>query len=173
MGLFDRRSLPADTRAALARQLAAEGVRTPPRVLAWAATAEGALVALPDRLAIPRPEGWTWLPWHEVHAATWSEDGTSFTWRTVDAPRLSRTLTVIETGRLPEVVHERVQQTFVVQRAVQLAPGRGATVSGRRPAAGGGEVVWHIAPARGVNLADPALAEAARSVLERVRRDWA
>nr|NLI50730.1 hypothetical protein [Propionibacterium sp.] len=172
MALFDRRSLPADARASLARWLAEEGLRGTPRVLAWAATPDGVLVALPDRLAIGDHDGWSSVPWHEVHGATWSDDGASFTWRTVADPRRSRTLAVTAPGRLPEVVRERVEQTFVVRRPVELAPGRGATVSGRRPADGAGELTWHLTPARGVSLADPALAEAARGVLERVRREW-
>lgn len=171
MGLFDRRSLPADAAASLSRHLADQGRRTP-RVLAWAATDDGVLVGLPDRLAVLGADGWADVPWHTVQSASWADDGSAFTWSTVNAPQRTSTVPVTAPGRLPEVVRERVEQTFVVQRNVQLAPGRGAIVSGRRPAEGSGALSWHIAPVRGVNLADPALAEAAREMLERTRRDW-
>ena len=172
MGLFDRHPLPAEVRDSLAAHLAGEGHRTPPRVLAWASTRDGVLVALPDLLAVRGVDGWTAVPWHTVHAASWTEDGSTLTYATVDAPRRSRTVAVTDPGRLPEVVRERVEQTFVVRQAVQLAPGRGAVVSGRRPADGRGEVSWHVAPGRGVNLADPQLAEAARGIVERIRGVW-
>lgn len=172
MGLFDRHPLPAGVRSSLGAHLAAGGHRTPPRVLAWAATEDGVLVALPDRLALQGPDGWTVLPWHSVHGATWTDDGSAFTYATVDAPRRWHRVAVTDPGRLPEVVRERVEQTFLVRQTVQLAPGRGAVVSGRRPADGSGEVTWHIAPGRGVNLADPHLAEVARGMVEQIRKVW-
>lgn len=172
MGLFDRRALSTDVRAGLQQHLADSGGRRP-RVLAWASGPEVTVVALTDRLAVLGPDGWESLPWHEVQSAGWNDEGTRFTWATVAAPRTPRFVELTAPGRLPEVVRERVEQTFVVQHRVDLTPGRPAIVSGRRPAAGAGEVTWHLTPAPGVDLSDPELAETARRVLERVQNDWA
>lgn len=173
MGLFDRHRLPDDVRASLREHLAAEGVRTPLRVLAWAKTADGVLVGLPDRFALLGPGGsWTSLPWHRVLSATWDDAGSVFVWRTVTRPHALQSVEMSDPGRMPELVRERVEQTIVSRQVVDLAPGVQATLTGRRPAEGDGPVEWSVVPPRGVDLRRPELAAAVRDLIERARRDW-
>lgn len=175
MAIFASHRLPREAEESLAQALAVDGRRVRPRILASAATLDGALVALPDRLAILGPGGlWQTELWHQILRATWSDDGSRFLWRTVAEPGRERALEVSDPGKLPEVVQERITQTIVMQQRVEIAPGKRVVVTGRRPATGpDSEVRWLVVPARGVDLTQPVLAEATRRLLERVKEDWA
>jgi hypothetical protein len=174
MGLFDRHRLGDDVRASLKEHLAAEGVRTPLRVLAWAKTADGVLVGLPDRFALLGPGGvWRSLPWHHVLSATWDDAGTLFAWRTVARPHALESVQVSNPGPLAGLVRERVEQTLVARHSVELVPGVLVTVSGRRPAEGDGPIEWSVLAPRGTDLRKPEYADAVAALLVRVKRDWA
>ncbi len=173
MALFPPR-LPDDVRSSLSEHLSTLDLPGRARVLAWTRSLDGAVVALPDRLAVLGPGGvWSSVPWHEILRASWTDDGTRLFWHTIDAPLARHEVVVTSPGRLPEVVLERVGQTIVMQQTVELAPGRRATLTGRRPAVGDGEVRWSVVPSRGVDLSRPDLAEAARLFVERAQLDWA
>jgi len=168
-----RDHLPADVLSSLAAHLAEAGVRTPPRVLAWARSADGVAVGLPERFAVLEAGGrWLSQPWHEVQRATWNDEGTLLTWTTVSEPGRPHTVAFADPGRLPELVRERVQQTIVAQQEVQLLPGRPAVLTARRPADGSGPVRWLLTPGRGVDLRDPEVARAAQELIERVSEQW-
>lgn len=170
MPLFSK-ALPSPVLTSLTDHLQAKGHQGRPRVLAWTTTTNGFLAGTPDVLAVLDDEGWHTWGWHELLRATWSDDGTSFTW--VDLANLrSATVTVTEPGRLPDLVMERIEQTIVVVKPVVLARGRRGTLTGRRPADGSSDVTWRIIPGPGVDLSDPAQAEAASELIARAQRDW-
>lgn len=172
MGLFDRGRLPADVRASLHQHLSG-GTGAPPRVLAWAQTSDGVLVGLPDRMALLGPEAvWTSVAWHHVQSASWDDAGRVFVWRGVERSHILHSVEIADPGRLPEVVRERVEQTFVARQTVELAEGVRGTLTGRRPAAGDGPVEWSVIAARGVDLRRPQVADAVRRVVERARLEW-
>lgn len=172
MRFFGRDSLPSDVRASLREHLSAEGVRSPLRVLTFARTSDGVVIALPDRLALWERGAWRTVAWHEMMRAAWAEDGHTFRWTTVPEPDTWLSVAVEAPGELPGVVRERIEQTFVVRQSVELAPGKRGVVAARRPAEGGGALVWYLVPDRGVDLTRPDLAEAARRILDRLMRDW-
>lgn len=166
---------PADVLASLRVHLADAGEQGKPRVLAWAPAPEGAIVALDGRLAVLEAGVWTSTPWHELLHATWNDEGSILWWTTVDAPQRPHETRVLAPGRLPDVIFERLKQTFVASRTVTLAPGKGGTLMARRPATStdAADITWLIVPARGTNLKRPEIAEAAQRILDAARRDWA
>ena len=175
MGLFDRRQLPADVRESLRLHLGGDGTRkaASPRVLAWAETPGGYLVALPDRLAtLTRPDSWESLPWERLASATWDNDGTMFGWRTTDRAHHLQTTMIAAPGRLPEVVRERVERTFVARHEVVLQTGAPVTVTGRRPAEGDGAIVWSVVGPRGLRLDSPEHQRAAADAIAQARRHY-
>ncbi len=174
MGLLDRHRLPAEAmdglRSHFAEAAAASARR--PRVLAWCETANGFLVALPDRLLFSTGvSSWTSLAWEELLSATWSDDGTMFAWRSVDRPYHLRSLAVSRPEALPGVVRERLERTIVARSVVLLAPDVPVTLMGRRPAVGDAEITWSVLPPKGVRLDTPELASAAEAALRRARLD--
>lgn len=171
MALFSK-SLPSDVLAALAEHERALGLSGRPRVLAWAKTDQGYLAGTPARLAEYGPDGWTSWAWHDLLRATWSDDGATFRWVELAKPRASHEAAVLEPGRLPELVMERIEQTIVVLKPVVLAQGKRGTLTGRRPATESGPVTWTVVPGPGVDLNEPAQAAAASELLERAKRDW-
>ena len=174
MGLFDRHALPTALRSALAEAVGV-GPRALPRVLAWAPTPVGAVLALDDRLAILSGAAWTFTPWHRVLSAGWDDSGSTFMWRSVDRPHALNTVAVTRPLRLPEAVRERVEQSIVARQNVVLGPGARGTLIGRRVLGGegSGAVEWSIQPVKGVDMQRPEVADAARLLIEAARQDWA
>lgn len=164
MNLFARRGLPDDLEAGLR---AHTGGR--PRVLAWAPAESGAVVALPERLAVLDGDGWTSIGWHEVLRGGWDADASALHWTGPDG---GRSVPLADPGRLPEVFRERVEATILVQRSVDLARGRFVIVSARRDPWGEAPVAWALHPGPGVRLEDPDTAEQAAAALERLRAEY-
>lgn len=125
MGILDRAGLPREVYASLA---AAAGNR--PRVLAWALGAHGPVVGMPDRLAISGPDGWLFVPWHEIGAGAWNAENGQLRWTLVDGQ--SDAVQVDDAGSLPDVFRERVGASIVVQQRVELDRGRAAMIVARR-----------------------------------------
>ena len=168
MRLFGRRERPpAQAVARLERD---------ERVVAWASTATGAVLATPVGLWLPGyPER---LPWHLIDKATW-KDGTLTVVPAVDtgggvleeqAPRAVR-LTVPRD--LPNTVRVRVQKAIAFTRHHPLpldGPRRGVRVVGRRVPGRDG-VSWQLVFDRGVDRDDPALRAAAAAYVEQARAE--
>lgn len=172
MGLLGRPRLGDDVLASLREHLDALGAGSAGRVLGWASTVDGVAIGLTDRLAILRGGVWQSWPWHHLLSATWDDAGTQFAWTTNDRPYALASVVVDRPGRLPDVVAERIEQTFVVRSTVALAPGVLATLTGRRPADGHGDVEWAVVPPRGVDLRRPELAAGVQRVISHAKRDW-
>ena len=164
MNPFARRGLPTDLEPGLRAH-----VGTRPRVLAWAAAAGGAVVALPDRLAVLNESEWSSTGWQDILRGGWDADASALHWTGPDG---ERTLPLADPGRLPEVFRERVEATILVQRSVDLARGRFIIVSARRDPSGKAPVTWAFHPGPGVRLEDPETSARAAAELERLRLEY-
>jgi len=124
------------------------------RVLAWAATGDGAVLAgTRDAVYLAG----TRLPWEQVEAADWDRDAELFRLSEVGSwgePRRKHTFAVAEPGRFLQLVRERVTASVVLQRHVPVAGGRGVRVIARR-APRGGSLAWFLEYDEGVDPADP------------------
>jgi len=168
MKLFGRRERPpAEAVARLERD---------ERVVAWASTEAGAVLATPLGLWLPGyPER---LPWHLIDKAVW-KDGILTVVPAVDTgdgvleeqtPRAAR-LTVPRD--LPNTVRVRVQKAIAFTRHHPLpveGPRRGVRVVGRRVPGQDG-VSWQLVFDRGVDRDDPAVRAAAAAYVEQARAE--
>lgn len=117
-------------------------------VLAIGSTAEGQVVATTDSLWYPAADGWSQQPWHQIIHGGWDRDNQQLRWRGQDQTEHSLHLT--ESGRLPEVFNERVTESIVVQRVVDLSGPGAAVISARRDLGrGDAPLEWHVEPTTG------------------------
>lgn len=153
MKLFSRNALPADVSAAVTAHL---GRRA--RVLAWGRTADGAVVALHDRLLHVVDGSVNELGWHDVLRGGWDDANQMMRWVRMSTGE-ETTVPLVEAGSFPEVFKERVETTFLFQTAVYPRPGAAVTISARRNLMDGETpVLWTAHPARGVRMDDDAIA---------------
>jgi hypothetical protein len=96
---------------------------------------------------------WAWV----MHAKWYAEtELLSFTWLDPTGALHEKELELVDPGRLPETVHERVVATIVFSRRVSVGAGRGVRVVARRqPKAQ--EVFWQVVPDAGVDVSLPAV----------------
>lgn len=114
-----------------------------PRVLAWARTADGLVVALPDRLMTRLGDAWHDQPWQDVDRGGWDEATSTLTWRDASGRRFGVPLT--DPGRIPEVFNERVSASIVLQRVIDLPGRHRAVVSLRRDlGAADNSLIWRV-----------------------------
>ncbi|MGW1679531.1 hypothetical protein [Saccharopolyspora sp. NPDC002376] len=141
-------------------------------VLAVSRTSDGALVA--THLGLWLPEGRR-VGWHLLSKATWNDGvltvieaeesgGAGGAVLLHDQP--SRRLQLTESGRLPDVVHERVNQSIRSRHHRDL-PGGGAWFV-QRKVPGQDGIVLQVRPDRGADEA--AVAEFAATVVEQLHR---
>ncbi|GLI01116.1 hypothetical protein [Phytohabitans aurantiacus] len=130
MGLFRRKpKLPADRRPALDRD---------ERVLAWAESGGGVVVATNRGLWLPEHDR---LGWHEIHKAAWSGRELAVTAATVVeeqegytvvADRLPLSYLLLDPGELPHQVRARVTKSVAYTEHHALPDGGGVRVVARR-----------------------------------------
>ena len=128
------------------------------RLLAWAETADGALVGgtrdalhLPDREP-PR------LPWEEIATADWDVDERELhvvEVGTFGEVQREHRLELADPDRLLSLVRERVTASIVLQRHVTVRDRRGARVLGRRAPGATGPIAWFVEYDAGLDPADP------------------
>lgn len=139
------------------------------KVLAWATTATGEVVAgTRDALYLPG----TRLPWEEVEAADWDRDTSVLRLSEVGAwgeQRVEHAFTIEEPGRMLELVRERVTASVVLQRHVPLERHRGLRVIARRAPRGDRPIAWSYEYDEGIDPDDPAVREVARAALASAR----
>lgn len=167
MKLFSRTPGPDAERATLVEHLGGR-----PRILATGKTAEGALFALFDRLAIVRGEEVTELGWHDVLTGGWNAEESSMHWtRMSDGAQFEVKLD--DPGQFPGVFKERVESTFLFRQVIHAKPGKALTVSARRNLMDDKErVLWTVHPARGVRMDEETIAFA-EAELARLRAEYA
>lgn len=102
------------------------------RLLVTARTKTGELVGGSER-AFYLPDGVV-LGWHEIDQAQWVLDEERFDIVTlpIDGGSQAYQVSLVEPGRMPELVRERVTSTIVVNQHVPLAGRRGVRIIARR-----------------------------------------
>jgi hypothetical protein len=164
-------------RSSLPREVAA---RVHGRPLAFAETTDGSwLVATRDALYVVDAGGsaviGTRIPWEQVEGADWDRDGSRLRVTEIGRfgePRPSYVFTLpdLEPVSLLQLIRERVTASVVLQRGVVVSGKRGLKVVGRRSPSGG-PITWMHEYDEGVDPDDPAVAEAAESLLQQARAD--
>ncbi|WP_146207380.1 hypothetical protein [Nocardioides silvaticus] len=144
------------------------------RLLAWAATADGATVGgSRDALHLPDPEPLR-LPWEEIATAEWDTDESVLHVVEVGSygeVRPEHLLRLTDADRLLSLVRERVTASMVVQRHVPVRGRLGARVLGRRAPSGRGPVAWFVEYDAGLDPDDPAVATVVDEALTLARGD--
>ncbi|MGZ4465047.1 MAG: hypothetical protein ACXVW1_09035 [Nocardioides sp.] len=139
------------------------------RVLAWAETATGEVVAgTRDALYVAGVR----VPWEQVEAADWDRDTSVLRVSEVGswgAVRPEHALALDEPGLLLELVRERVTASVVLQRHVPLDGRRGLRVIARRAPRGDRPVRWVYEYDEGIDPDDPAVRRAAEEALAAAR----
>lgn len=167
MNLFSRKRKTPDAVAAATTDRASAG-----RLLAWAVTEDGHLVALLDRMLVLRDgEPVEEVGWHDVLHGGFGEDG-EVKWTRMSTGKQGR-VRLTEPQSFPEVFRERVESTFLLQQVVTPYPGRHVTISARRNLMDSNQcVLWTAHPARGTTMDADVLAFA-ETELARLRAEYA
>ena len=139
------------------------------RLLAWCTDNDGRAVGgTRDALYLPSADGVVRLPWEQVEAADWDAEESLLTVREVgrwgDVRPVHR-VTLDDTGRLLQLVRERVTASVVLQRHVPIRGRQGVRVIARRAPSGDRPVTWLYEYDEGVDPSDPAVREAAEAAL--------
>lgn len=166
--LFSRkRKAPDAVVAATTDHLASPG-----RILAWAATESGHLVALPDRMLLLRDgEPVEELGWHDILHGGFAEDG-QLRWTRMSTGQQCG-VRLSDPQNFPELFRERVESTFLLQQVVTPYPGRHVTISARRNLMDSRQrVMWTAHPARGTTMDADVLAFT-ETELARLRAEYA
>jgi hypothetical protein len=130
------------------------------RIVEWARTADGVVVATETALL---RSGGERLPWVDTDRVRWRPP-----MLTIDVPgRSPLRLRLSEPRRLPEAVRERVQASIVVSSYHTLGRAGGVRVVARR--SGTDEPVWSLVYDSGMDPLDPALRAQAQRILGDVR----
>ena len=160
------------------RRGSAPGVDVPrgEKVLASTTASDGAVLAgTRDAFYLVRAgEEPVRVPWEEVEAAEWDRDAGLFRLSEVGSwgeLRREHTATLDDSGRLLELVQERVTASIVLQKHVPLEGRRGLRVIARRAPRGDRPVQWVYEYDEGVDPDDPAVASAARTALAQAQQD--
>ncbi len=148
------------------------------RVLAWAETTDGRVVAGTREACYVTggPDaGPLRLPWERVEAADWDRDTSVLqvaevgTW---GEQRVVHRLPLDDPRSLLQLVRERVTASIVLQRHVPVTDRRGLRVVARRsPVVGDTPVSWFFEYDAGVDPDDPAVRAAASAALAQARAD--
>jgi hypothetical protein len=144
------------------------------RVLAWAESSTGTLAGTRDALYLPVlvAGGWARIPWEQVEAADWDRE--SEVLRVVEVgtwgeARPEHAFAVTDSGRLLELLRERVTASVVLQRHVAISGTRGVRVIARRAPRGNQPPRWFFEYDEGVDPTDPDVEKAAAEALAAAR----
>lgn len=163
--LFSRKSLPAEYQSLL-------GSTGRPRVLAWARTNDGVVVALHDRLVLVTGTDAAPLGWHDILSGGWDDENKTMRWTRMSTGERTE-VALTEPNSFPEVFKERVEATFLFQTAVFPRPGKAVTISARHNLApDAGAILWTAHPAPGVRMDDETIAFV-QAELDRLRAEYA
>jgi hypothetical protein len=146
------------------------------RVVAWADTTGGTVLATPLGLWLPGYD--QRLPWHLIDKATWKNDVLTLvpavdTGDGVLREQAPRAVRVTVPRDLPNTVRVRVQKAIAFTRHHPLpgdGPRRGVRVVGRRVPGQDG-VTWQLVFDAGVDEADPAVRAAAAEYVQAAKAE--
>ena len=169
MALFGRRrKLPDSDRPALERD---------ERVVAWASSPRGALVATNRGLWLPDGGGPARLGWNEIHKAVWTGEALAVTAAKlvehgpgydIVADRPTVEYRLADPGDLPAQVRARVTRS-VGSSAHHPLPGSGGVRVVARRVPGTGGLAWTARFDPGVDHDDPIVREATAALVEQAR----
>lgn len=167
MGLLDRFRRRVDLPPGVGERLA---VQPGDRVLASAALDDGRTAAATRRRLVVADTRAVHadVAWHDVDSAAWSPEPGGLDVRLVTGSRLVLPLSGDTRTRLPEVVRERVQSSVVLGTKVEVRGRRGVRVVVRRTPSG---LVTQTLPDAGIDLRDPAVADAVREARVELERN--
>jgi hypothetical protein len=166
----NQKRLPADLEAYLAlgpgEHILADAASTGER---WSVGTESALYLSGDG-------EWRRLPWEAIERAEWDSATSALTLVEVTdwgQPEIPIVVTVVDGGRLIDLVRERVTKSVVIRVFAAVHGRKGLSVVGRRAPTGKGDVTWSYVLAAGLDPADPLVAEVADRTLEEARAELA
>ena len=140
-------------------------------MLAWAGTADGAVLAgTRDAAYLDGVR----LPWEQVEAADWDRDTDVVRISEVGSwgeQRREHVFHVLEPGRFLELVRERVTASVVLQRHVAVTGRAGLRVIARRAPRGDQPLAWFLDYDAGVDPADADVRAAAETALAAAREE--
>ena len=143
------------------------------RLLAWAESADGPIVATTRNLLLSTDSGFHSIGWENVERATWSRDDDQLvvieTVPLGEQPRRHR-IGLDEATQFLDVVREQVQASVVISRHVPIAGGSGVRISGRRRP-GQRALTWVVAVDTGIDLDDPHVRGQVETAVAQVRAE--
>ncbi len=140
------------------------------RLLAWATTDDGVVVA--TRRGLRLPDG-NFIPWHRIDKAQWGDGVLAITEATevesgVYETRPAVAVPLRDPGDIPATVRARVTRSVAYSSHHTLGGHGGVRVVARRvPGVDG--LAWSLRFDRGTDLADPAVRKAADQLLADAR----
>jgi hypothetical protein len=135
------------------------------KVLAYASTPAGVVAGTAAALYLPDGRR---IPWEQVEAADWDSETETLrvsevgTW---GEPRPAYSWALEDSGRLLQLVRERVTATVVLQRHVPIRGRRGVRVIARRAPTGDRPLTWLFEYDEGIDPDDPFVEHAAQEAL--------
>lgn len=160
-----RHQLPVEIRRRAVESLS----QRRPRVLTWGRTEDAYVLGTPEALVIAADEV-TIVPWHRIDRGGWDQQSSTLSW-TTDSGRSEVVLT--KAGRLPELVRERIEASFLARQTLELAGGREVTLMVRRHlGADDAPCEFRVTADTGVNMSDPVVATKVRTALRQLRDDY-
>ncbi|PFG16320.1 hypothetical protein ATK74_0855 [Propionicimonas paludicola] len=161
MALFTRLRIDPDLATLIGRSA----------VLAVGTTADGQVVATTDSLWYATGDGWRHQPWHQITHGGWDRNELRLRWH--DQERVEHSLHLTETGRVPEVFNERVTESIVVQRVVDLIGPGAAVITARRDLGNPDAALdWRLEPTTGTSLDAVQSDRRVASELARLRSEY-
>lgn len=119
------------------------------RVLASGRSPLGQVLGLPDALAFSDGTACREVAWHEVDHGGWDHDSRTLRWTTVDGA--SGSVSLSETGRLPDLFNERVTASIACVRTIALADHATAVITARRNLAEpASALIWRVTSGKGI-----------------------
>lgn len=115
----------------------------------------GKLVVCRETLCCKIEDSWREWGWDEVLNGSWSPQTSTFVWSTTGGEQFS--LTLEDTGRVPEAFRERIQASTILTESHVLPTGR-IEIIGRRRLDGSAATRWFATAAAGASLDDPQVA---------------
>lgn len=146
------------------------------RMLAWATDA-GDRWYVGTNLAIHLPDaggGYRRVGWEDVQRADWDQDCEQLSIVEVadwGQPEPSSVFTVADSGRLLELIRERVTNSVVCTVYARVRGREALSVVGRRSPARDKPVRWSYVLSPGLDPSDAAVAQVAAQTMEQARRE--
>lgn len=114
------------------------------------------------------------IPWETVEKADWDADTSTLTVTEVGAwgqQRPVHRVELAESGRLLQLIRERVTASVVLQRHVPVHGRKGFFIVARRAFGADAEIAWFYEYEEGIDPADPGVRRKAEAALTEAQQD--